>query len=92
MPDAKTLVPHQLAATNQADFPNESAKYRKARNELLVEEIDLRRGWERVASLRRALPPGGEIRRDFELLSESGYIRFSSLFGAKGTLMVYSMM
>jgi predicted dithiol-disulfide oxidoreductase (DUF899 family) len=89
----QTLVPAQeLAATNKAHYPNESADYRTARNELLVEEIELRRQLERVASQRRALPPGGEIPRDFQLASESGSIPFSSLFGDKYTLLIYSMM
>jgi predicted dithiol-disulfide oxidoreductase (DUF899 family) len=93
MPDTQTLAPaHQLAATNNAHFPNESAEYRAARNSLLVEEIELRRQIERVAAQRRALPPGGEIPKDFELVSETGPIHFSSLFGDKDTLMVYSMM
>ncbi len=82
----------QLAATNQAHFPNESPEYRKARNVLLVEEIELRRRIERVAAQRRALPPGGQIARDFELAAETGRIHFSSLFGDKDTLMIYSMM
>ncbi len=82
----------QLAATNQAHYPGESAEYRAARNQLLAEEIDLRRHIERVAAQRRALPPGGELAMDFELVSESGPIRFSSLFGDKDSLMVYSMM
>ena len=44
MHDTQTLVPAQeLAATNKARYPNESAEYRTARNELLVEEIELRR-------------------------------------------------
>lgn len=81
-----------LVATNTAHFPNESAEYRKARNELLAEEIELRRHVERVAARRRALPHGGEVPRDFELMSQTGPIRFSSLFGDKDTLMVYSMM
>jgi predicted dithiol-disulfide oxidoreductase (DUF899 family) len=93
MPDMPTCVPaQQLAATNQANFPNESTEYRTARNALLVEEIELRRQIERVASRRRALPTGGEIPRDFELASETGPIRFSRLFEHKDTLMVYSMM
>ena len=55
MPDTQKLVPAQdLAATNKAHYPNESAEYRAARNELIVEEIELRRHLERVASLRRA--------------------------------------
>jgi predicted dithiol-disulfide oxidoreductase (DUF899 family) len=93
MHDTQKLVPAQdLAATNKAQYPNESAEYRAARNELLVEEIELRRHVERVASQRRALPVGGEIPQDFLLASETGRVSFSSLFGDKHTLMIYSMM
>jgi predicted dithiol-disulfide oxidoreductase (DUF899 family) len=93
MPVNPTLAPaRELVATNTAHFPNESAEYRNARNELLAEEIEVRRHVERVAAQRRALPPGGEIPHDFELVSETGPIPFSSLFGDKDTLMVYSMM
>jgi predicted dithiol-disulfide oxidoreductase (DUF899 family) len=93
MAEKQILLPaRQLAATNEARFPNESAAYRNARNELLAEEIELRRNVERVAAQRRALPPGGELSQDFEFISESGPVRFSSLFGDKDTLMVYSMM
>lgn len=93
MTETQTLAPpRQLADTNTAHFPNESAQYRAARNELLVEEIELRRHIERVASLRRALPRGGTIPRDFELVSEKGPVRFATLFGDKDTLMIYSMM
>jgi predicted dithiol-disulfide oxidoreductase (DUF899 family) len=92
-PDTQTLAPaHQLAETNKIHFPNESPAYRKARNALLVEEIELRRQIERVASRRRALPPGGEIPQDFEFASVQGSTRLSELFGNKSTLMVYSMM
>ena len=93
MTDTQTLAPaQQLAETNKIHFPNESAAYRKARNALLVEEIELRRHIERVAAQRRALPPGGEIPRDFEFASGHGTTRLSELFGDKSTLMVYSMM
>ncbi len=93
MPDTSTLTPaSQLAATNTNHFPNESAAYRAARNALLVEEIELRRHIERVAAQRRSLPPGGQLPTDYELVSEAGPTRFSSLFGDKDTLMVYSMM
>jgi predicted dithiol-disulfide oxidoreductase (DUF899 family) len=93
MSNMQTLAPAQkLAATNKAHFPNESAEYRRARNTLLGEEIELRRQIERVAEQRRALPLGGEIPHDFELVSETGLTRFSSLFGDRNTLMVYSMM
>jgi predicted dithiol-disulfide oxidoreductase (DUF899 family) len=93
MHDTEMFVPSQdLAETNKAHYPNESAEYRAARNELIVEEIELRRHLERVASQRRALPVGGEIPQDFLLASETGAARFSSLFGDKRTLVIYSMM
>ncbi len=93
MTEKPTLAPAQeLAKTNKAHFPNESPEYRKARNTLLIEEIELRRHIERVAAQRRALPPGGEVPKDFEFLSEGGPVRLSSLFGDKSTLLVYSMM
>ncbi|MGA9720428.1 MAG: DUF899 family protein, partial [Acidobacteriaceae bacterium] len=90
---ADTLTPaRDLADTNKAHFPNESAEYRAARNALLIEEIKLRRQLEHVAAHRRALPPGGEIPQNFELISETGPVRLSHLFGNKNTLMIYSMM
>lgn len=93
MTEKQTLAPAQhLAETNKTHFPNESVEYRTARNALLVEEIELRRHIERVASQRRSLPPGGKIPQDFEFVSGNGPVRFSSLFGDKNTLMVYSMM
>ncbi len=93
MTDRQTLAAaRQLAETNKAHFPNESAEYRAARNALLVEEIELRRHVERVASQRRALPSGGAIPQDFELVSEQGSVALSTLFGDKETLLIYSMM
>jgi len=93
MTERQTLTSaQQLAETNKIHFPNENAAYRKARNALLVEEIELRRHIERVASERRPLPPGGEIPRDFEFVSEQGRARLSELLGDKSTLLVYSMM
>jgi predicted dithiol-disulfide oxidoreductase (DUF899 family) len=93
MAATQTLVSAQkLAATNTAHFPNESPEYRAARNRLLVEEIELRRRSEQVAVKRRALPQGGELPNDFELVSEAGPILFFSLFGDKDMLMAYSMM
>jgi predicted dithiol-disulfide oxidoreductase (DUF899 family) len=90
---ADILTPaRELADTNKAHFPNESAEYRAARNALLIEEIKLRRQLEHVAAHRRALPPGGEIPQDFEFASENGFTRLSDLFRDKNTLMIYSMM
>jgi predicted dithiol-disulfide oxidoreductase (DUF899 family) len=93
MPNSQTLSPAQeLASANQAHYPNESPEYRAARNMLLAEEIELRRHVERVAARRRALPPGGKLAKDFELVSEAGPTRFAVLFGDQEILMVYSMM
>jgi predicted dithiol-disulfide oxidoreductase (DUF899 family) len=87
------LVPAEaLAAKNTARFPNESQAYRKARNNLLAEEIELRRHIERVAEQRRQLPPGGEVKKDYRFVGEYGPVNFSDLFGDKDTLVVYSYM
>ena len=45
-------------------FPGESSEYRTARDRLLEQEIELRRATEKVAALRRALPPGGVVPED----------------------------
>jgi predicted dithiol-disulfide oxidoreductase (DUF899 family) len=93
MADSQILSPaQQLATTNQVHYPDESPEYRAARNVLLAEEIELRRHIERVAAQRRALPIGGKLAKDFELVSEAGPTRLSAFFGDKKTLMVYSMM
>lgn len=46
-------------------FPGESRKYRQARNELLLDEVKLRRQIEKVAARRRQLPLGGEVTQDY---------------------------
>ena len=46
-------------------FPGESPEYRVARDELLGQEIELRRAMECVAATRLALPPGGVIPEDY---------------------------
>ena len=90
---AAPLVPAtELVKRNQTTQPNESAEYRRARNELLREEIELRRQIERVAAMRRALPPGGEVRGDYRFEGEQGPIDFAGLFGDKQTLVVYNYM
>jgi len=80
MASSNNLTPApELAAKNKAHFPNESPEYRKARNALLAEEIELRRHIERVAAMRRAMPPGGEIPEDYSFESEKGPVRLSDL-------------
>ncbi len=93
MGDLSPLTPaKELAAKNKAAFPNESSEYRRARNALLIEEIELRRKIERVAEMRRAMPLGGEIPEDYTFDGENGPIHISDLFNGKQSLVVYSMM
>jgi predicted dithiol-disulfide oxidoreductase (DUF899 family) len=79
-------------------FPGESEAYRSARDELLDDEIELRRQIEAVAAKRRSLPLGGEVPEDyaFEEQSDGGAVRpvrLSELFAeGKDTLIVYSYM
>jgi predicted dithiol-disulfide oxidoreductase (DUF899 family) len=79
-------------------YPGETVEYRAARDELLRQEIELRRQMEAVAEARRALPPGGEVPEDyvFDGVDERGAVtevRLSELF-APGTdaLAVYNYM
>jgi predicted dithiol-disulfide oxidoreductase (DUF899 family) len=89
-----TLTPAgELAAKNPIRHPNESKEYRRARQELLVEEIELRRHAERVASLRRKLPTGGEVPDDYQFVGEDGAdVTLRDLFGEHDTLIIYSYM
>jgi predicted dithiol-disulfide oxidoreductase (DUF899 family) len=92
--DMDALTPAaDLAAKNPIRHPGESEEYRRARQELLVEEIELRRNAERVAALRRDLPPGGEVPVDYHFVAEDGTdVSLSELFGDHDTLIVYSYM
>ena len=79
----------EMVKQNRVRFPNESDEYRRARDALLAEEIQLRRHLERVAEQRRALPPGGKVPKDYEFVGENGPAKFSELFGDKQTLAIY---
>ena len=94
MTDGKPLLKPagELAALNKVRYPNESAEYRRARQALLQEEIELRRHIERVAERRRALPPGGPVLKSYQFQGEQGPASFADLFGDKQTLLVYSYM
>jgi predicted dithiol-disulfide oxidoreductase (DUF899 family) len=82
-------------------FPNESAEYRAARDALTAAETNLTRQIEEVASLRRALPPGGVLAEDYEFTEGPAdlahdepvmTVRLSQLFGPHDTLLLYSFM
>lgn len=86
------LIPATTLAEHDRPFPNDDAAYRKARRALLAEEIELRRHIERVAAMRRALPPGGEIPEDYVFQSPDGPVRLSEMFGEKQSLVIYNYM
>lgn len=74
-------------------FPNEPPEYRRARDELLRAEFELRRRTEEIAALRRALPAGGEVPEDYAFVGGDGEtVRLSELFGEKKTLVLYNFM
>lgn len=79
-------------------FPGESAEYRVARDQLLQQEVQLRRATEAVAAARRELPPGGVVPQDyaFEGAGADGTptdVRLSELFApGNDTLAIYSFM
>ncbi len=91
--DANSLVSaRELATRNGLSFPNETPEYRQARDELLAEEIELRRHIERVAEQRRALPPGGQVTKHYRFQGPDGEMTLGNLFGDKSTLVIYSYM
>lgn len=86
----------------QTNLPNESAEYLAKREELRLAEIDLLNQRERVAELRRRLPPGAIV-DDYELIegpasldegdSPSRKVRLSELFTAPDrSLVIYQFM
>ena len=83
---------------HQKRFPNETEAYRRARDELLNFEVDLRQRIAKLGELRRALPLGGALKEDYifqEFDSEENIVstRFSDLFSkGKNTLLIYSFM
>ena len=92
MTDTKLKPATEMVKANNAYVLNESKEYRQARDALLAEEIELRRHIVRVAEQRRALPPGGEVTKDYRFDGESGAVGFADLFAGKDTLVIYSFM
>jgi predicted dithiol-disulfide oxidoreductase (DUF899 family) len=90
-----------MASTHPVKFPNESASYREARNQLLQAESALRKNIEELANLRRNLPLGGEVPEDYVFDEGAPDLedttvrktRLSELFQpGKDTLAIYSFM
>lgn len=82
----------EMAEAGRKRFPNESDEYHNARTRLLAEEIELRRQIQRVAALRRELPPGSEA-KDYRFLDAEGNEKsLADLFGRHDTLFLYFWM
>ncbi|MCV0395118.1 MAG: DUF899 family protein [Rhizobiaceae bacterium] len=88
------LIPAgKLAEKAEGRIPGESAEYRRARRELLAEEIEFRRHMTRLVEQRQALPPGPVITKDYRFLDEAGRnLGLLDLFGDKDTLVTYFWM
>ena len=88
-----------MSSLHDKRFPGESDEYREARDRLLEAELDLRDRTEQVAALRRQLPPGGRVEKDYVFEgfdAATGSVRevsFSELFEpGKNSLILYSYM
>jgi predicted dithiol-disulfide oxidoreductase (DUF899 family) len=86
----------------QTNLPNESVEYLAKREELRLAEIELRKTRERVAVLRRQLPPGPSV-KDYEFIegpasldegdAPTNKVRLSELFTAPDRpLVIYHFM
>lgn len=81
----------------ESRYPDESTKYRMARDALAVEEQELIRQVKAVAEQRRNLPLGGRLKENYgftwatdERLGEA--VSFEELFQEKDSLLLYSFM
>ena len=86
--DARSLVQYR-----KPTFPGESPEYKKAREDLFVEEIEFRRRMTDLNLRRQALPPGPVIERDYAFLDADGRnLKLVDLFGKHQTLVTYFWM
>ena len=91
-PDAELKPARAMAEALPTRWPGESDAYRRARTQLLAEEIELRRQIQRVAEHRRALPPG-PIAKDYRILDANGNeLGLIDLLGRHDTLFTYFWM
>ncbi len=90
---SNTVAPAaELASKASQPFPGDSAEYREERTKLLAEEIELRRQIQRIAAMRRALPPGG-VAKDYRFSNADGKeAGLADLFGRHDTLFTYFWM
>ena len=70
--DTKLKPAAELAELRSRKLPGESAAYGEARKALLAEEIEARRALTRLAEMRRALPEGPEVAKDYRFRDANG--------------------
>lgn len=88
-----TLKPASELAEGYEPVAGESEKYSAARKALLEAEIEERRTMTCVAELRRALPPGPVMPKDWTFKDEHGFdASLTDLFGDHDTLFTYFWM
>lgn len=74
-------------------LPGESKAYGKVRQDLLAEEIELQRHIDRVSEMRRSLPDGPLIEKDYRFKDMNGDdVGLVDLFGDHDTLVTYFWM
>jgi predicted dithiol-disulfide oxidoreductase (DUF899 family) len=86
-------------ALHHARFPGETEDYRRARDELLQAELELRRQQKAVSVQRQDMPMGGEVPTDYVFdewdpgIGSVRQVRLSELFeNGKEELFIYSFM
>src|SRR6516164_4669365 len=93
-----TYLAELRGGTMAIAIPGESADYRAALNQLLEQEIGLRRFMKEVAAARRRPPAGGIVPQDYLFQARgpgggTAGARLSELFApGKDSLVIYSMM
>jgi predicted dithiol-disulfide oxidoreductase (DUF899 family) len=88
-----TQTPAADLAALRKHQPNESIAYGAARQKLLAAEIDLQQNIDRVSEIRRSLPDGPLIEKDYRFKDMNGdAIGLADLFGEHDTLITYFWM
>jgi len=97
-PAAGAAKPLRRRSLHTVRFPGETARYRNSRDGLLKAERELRRHVEQVAALRRRMPMGASVAKDYAFEEDGAdgtvrTVRLSELFvPGKESLLVYSFM
>lgn len=91
--DDTALKPARDLARLHKPLPGESDDYRRAREALMAEEIEVRRRLTRLAGQVQALPQGPEVTKDYRfMLADGAQVGLADLFGPHQTLITYFWM